>query len=69
MDMNIARKVGIALLMAMMLVGVVACDNQGPAEEAGQDIGESIDDTVESAGESMEELGENIQDTAEDAQN
>ena len=63
------RKLGLALLMAMMLIGVAACDSQGPAEEAGQDIGESIDDATESAGESMEELGENIQNAAEDAQN
>lgn len=63
------RKLAVALLMAMMLIGVAACDSQGPAEEAGQDIGESIDDATESAGERMEEVGENIQDAAEDAQN
>lgn len=63
------RKLAVTLLMAMMLIGVAACDSQGPAEEAGENIGESIDDATESAGEGMEELGENIQDAAEDAQN
>lgn len=63
------RKLAVALLMAMMLVGVAACDSQGPAEEAGEDIGESIDDAAESAGEGMEEIGENIQSAAKDAQN
>ena len=63
------RKLAVALLMAMMLVGVAACDSQGPAEEAGEDIGEGIDNTADSIGESIEELGEDIQNTAEDAQN
>ena len=63
------RKPAIVLLMAMMLMGVAACDSQGPAEEAGQYIGASIDNATESVGESMEELGENIQNAAEDAQN
>jgi len=63
------RKLAVALLMAMMLVGVAACDSQGPAEEAGEDIGESIDNTADSMGESIEELGEDIQNTAEEAQN
>ena len=63
------RKLALALLMAMMLVGVAACDSQGPAEEAGEDIGESIDNTADSMGESIEELGEDIQNTAEEAQN
>lgn len=63
------RKLSMALLMVGMFAGIVACDSQGPAEEAGQDIGESIDDTVESVGESMEALGENVQGAAEEAQN
>ncbi len=62
---NLMRKLGLALLMALMLGGVAACEDQGPAEEAG----ENIDEATESAGDSVEEMGEDIQDAAEDAQN
>lgn len=56
------RRLGLALLVAMMAGGLVACqDDPGPAEEAGQ----RIDEAVEGAGESIEELGESIQDSAE----
>nr|WP_163501120.1 hypothetical protein [Halomonas socia] len=58
-------KLGLAVLMAMVLGGVAACDDQGPAEEAGENIDNAMDD----AGEGMEELGENVQESAEDAQN
>nr|WP_299243769.1 hypothetical protein [uncultured Halomonas sp.] len=65
MQKNLMRKLGLALLMALMLGGVAACEDQGPAEEAG----ENIDEATESAGDSVEEMGEDIQDAAEDAQN
>ncbi|SDM12966.1 hypothetical protein SAMN05192555_109211 [Franzmannia pantelleriensis] len=65
MKMTMLRKLGLAALMAMTLGGVAACDDQGPAEEAG----ENIDDAMEDAGEGMEELGEDIQESAEEAQN
>ncbi|WP_227369157.1 hypothetical protein [Halomonas sp. M20] len=65
MQKNLMRKLGLALLMALMLGGVAACEDQGPAEEAG----ENIDEATENAGDSVEEMGEDIQDAAEDAQN
>lgn len=43
-----------ALLMVFALSGfglLAACDNQGPAEEAG----EAIDDSIEDAGDAMED--------------
>ena len=54
-DMNatIIKKLATALFIALMVGGLAACDNQGPAEEAG----ESIDNSIESAGESLEEMG------------
>ncbi|BBI48150.1 hypothetical protein HORIV_05710 [Vreelandella olivaria] len=61
MTTQLAKKLAIALFMALMAGGLVACDNQGPAEEAG----ENIDDATENAGESMEELGEDIEEAAE----
>jgi hypothetical protein len=62
-DMNatIIKKLATALFIALMVGGLAACDNQGPAEEAG----ESIDNSIESAGESLEEMGESIEESAE----
>ncbi|WP_081138794.1 hypothetical protein [Halomonas sp. BC2] len=61
MNTTIIKKLATALFIALMVGGLAACDNQGPAEEAG----ESIDDSIESAGESLEEMGESIEDSAE----
>ncbi|MBD3895496.1 hypothetical protein IEI94_06495 [Halomonas sp. ML-15] len=62
MSASMMRKLGVAMLLALMLGGVAACqDDAGPAEEAGQDI----DEAMESAGEGMEEMGEDIQDAAD----
>ncbi|GAB3351699.1 hypothetical protein GCM10027512_26240 [Chromohalobacter beijerinckii] len=58
------RKMALALIIGMTAVGVVACDDEGPAEEAG----ESVDNAMDDAGDSMEEAGEDIQNAAEDAQ-
>ncbi|MFD2191890.1 hypothetical protein [Pistricoccus aurantiacus] len=65
MNASLLRKLGIALLMALMLGGVAACDNEGPAEQAGENVDEAVDD----AGDSMEEMGDNVEESAEDAQN
>ncbi|MHB0776910.1 hypothetical protein [Halomonas sp. WWR20] len=65
MRIDVFKKFALALLVGLMTFGVVGCDNDGPAEEAG----ESVDSTMDSAGDSMEDAGEEIQDAAEDAQN
>jgi len=65
MQKNLLRKLGLAMMLALMLGGVAACDDQGAAEEAG----ENIDEAAENAGDSVEEMGEDVQDAAEDAQN
>lgn len=62
MSTPLMKKLALALLMAMMMGGLVACDNQGPAEEAG----ENIDESMEDAGDSLEEMGESIEESAED---
>ncbi|GGW64582.1 hypothetical protein GCM10007158_26570 [Vreelandella hamiltonii] len=61
MNTTIIKKLATALFIALMVGGLAACDNQGPAEEAG----ESIDNSIESAGESLEEMGESIEESAE----
>ncbi|RFA30088.1 hypothetical protein CAI21_07760 [Alkalilimnicola ehrlichii] len=44
------------LLFALPLTVLVACDTQGPAEQAG----EQVDETFESAGESFDEASDDI---------
>ncbi len=62
MTHEMLKKLGLALLVGMLAVGLVGCqDEPGPAEEAGQEI----DEAMESAGEGVEEMGESIQDAAE----
>lgn len=55
------KKLSAAVLIVLLAGGLAACDNQGPAEEAG----ENIDNSMESAGESIENAGENIEEAAE----
>ena len=61
MNGRLVKKLSAAVLMALLAGGLAACDNQGPAEEAG----ENIDNSMEDAGESIENAGENIEDAAE----
>lgn len=49
------------LVASALLVALPGCEQQGPAEKAG----ESIDDAAESAGEQIEKAGEAIKDTAQ----
>ncbi|CAM3613047.1 hypothetical protein [Halomonas lysinitropha] len=66
MKYEMMRKLGLVLLITMLGAGLVGCeDEQGPAEKAG----ENIDESMEEMGESMEEMGEEMEEAAEDAQN
>ena len=57
MKNTMMRKLGLALLIAMLGAGLAACEEeQGPAEEAG----ENIDESMEEMGEGMEEMGEEM---------
>ncbi len=50
------------MLLAFGTVGLAGCDDQGPAEEAG----EEIDDTVEDIGDSIEDAGDDMSDAFDD---
>jgi predicted small lipoprotein YifL len=54
-----------ALLAGAMLVTLAACEQQGPAETAG----EKIDNAVEKAGEQMERTGDSIRDATKPVNN
>ncbi|WP_017940500.1 MULTISPECIES: hypothetical protein [unclassified Thioalkalivibrio] len=49
----------LALMMALGSATLAGCDNQGPAEEAG----ENIDDAMDEAGDAMEDAGDEVEDT------
>lgn len=60
------KNVFLALTLAFGSVALLsACEEDGPMEETG----ENIDESMERAGERMEEAGENIERKADDAQN
>lgn len=44
----------IAVIVSGLGLGLAACDQDGPAEE----MGENIDETMEDAGDAMEDAGE-----------
>jgi uncharacterized lipoprotein YehR (DUF1307 family) len=49
--MKIREAITAALFASVMLIALPGCDNDGPAEEAG----ENLDDTVENAGDSIDD--------------
>lgn len=49
--MKISKTVAAALFVSALTITLSACDQQGPMEEAG----ESIDDTVEDTGDAIED--------------
>lgn len=53
--MLLSRKL-LMLLVASMLTFTVACDREGPAERAG----ENVDNAVENTGEAVERAGDNV---------
>lgn len=60
------KNVAMALVLAFGSAAVLSgCEEEGPMEEAG----ENIDETMEHAGEKMEEAGEHMEEKAEDATN
>jgi hypothetical protein len=63
--MDVMRK-GLAILaIGFMTAGLGACEDEGPAEEAG----ESIDETADDVGDAVDEAGDDAEDAADDAAN
>lgn len=48
--------------LALGTLGLTACDDQGPAEEAG----EEIDDTADDVGDEFDDAGDEMEDTFDD---
>lgn len=53
-----------ALLLALSVGMLAGCEQEGPAEEAG----EEIDEAVEEAGDEMEEAGDEMEEAAEEVE-
>lgn len=53
--MNISKAIAAALLVSGLTITLAACEDQGPLEEAG----EEMDDTIEDAGDEMEDATDN----------
>lgn len=54
------KSVHAALIASALLVMLVGCERQGPAERAG----EKVDNAIEKVGEKLETTSDQIQDTA-----
>ena len=52
----------LTMLMALGLAGIAGCEEQGPAEQAG----ERLDDAVSDARDRLEEAGDEIEEAAEE---
>lgn len=72
--MKLGKTINAALATSVLLAALFGCQRQeGPAELAGKNIdnaveqsGQKVDNSVEKLGEQVEKTGENIQDAAKD---
>jgi predicted small secreted protein len=58
--MKLRDTVGAALVMGALLLALSGCQKEGPAEQAGK----AVDQTVDKAGQQIEKAGDSIQDAA-----
>jgi hypothetical protein len=56
------KKLCAATLIVLLGFALIACEQEGPAEEAG----EKVDEAVEEASEKVEEAGEAVEEKAEE---
>ncbi|UYG08099.1 hypothetical protein [Halomonas sp. M4R1S46] len=74
MKLQLLRTFALSLLIGMMSLGLAACEDEGPAEQAGENVdeamdetGENVDEAMDEAGESVEEMGENVEEAADES--
>ena len=65
------HKFTFAAVVALSLLGLAACDKQGPAEKTGEKIDHAVDAMKngghETAGDKVEDAADNVKDAASDA--
>ncbi len=74
MTQRILRQLALAGFIGMTALGLAACEEEGPAEQAGESIdqtmeeaGENMDEAMEEAGDSVEEMGDSVEEAADEA--
>lgn len=63
------KKLSLPVLITLIIIGLVGCEKQGPAEKAGEKIedasekmGEKIEDATDKAGDKLENAGDKVED-------
>jgi hypothetical protein len=54
-----------AILALFLALGLAACEQEGPAERAGENIGQAAEDAGEEIDEAMEEAEEEVEDATD----
>lgn len=62
---RVTRALALIAVLGLGSIGLAACDESGPAEEAAGDAGAVVDDAVEATGEAMEDAGEAVQEAVD----
>jgi hypothetical protein len=60
--MKTGRLVVMGLMLGALVIGLIGCKKEGPAERAGKEI----DKTADKAGQQMEKAGDKVKDTVND---
>ena len=58
--LSMSQKLMVAIFITGSLFFIMGCDQEGPAERAG----EKVDESVQQAGENIQDAGDKIQDAA-----
>jgi len=61
------RRVTLGVVLALGLPLIAACDNEGPAERAGEKIDNSVSEATKQTGEAMQDVGRAIQEKSREA--
>ncbi|EWY42612.1 hypothetical protein N825_01660 [Skermanella stibiiresistens SB22] len=56
------RRVALGTFLVLGVPALAACDNEGPAERAGESIDNSVSNAAKQTGQAMENVGNAIQD-------
>jgi hypothetical protein len=59
--MMINKEIIAAMLAGLMLIGLSACEKEGPAEKAGKAIDDTASDVADEANDTMEAIKEKVE--------
>jgi len=72
---NLIRKFAVVLAALFLSFALSACEEEGPAEQAGEAVddaaeqtSEAVDDAMEKTGEAMDDAAEKMEDAAEEVE-